>query len=449
MAHDLAQGIASLGRNGDTMLVHMNPSEVAGLQSLAKAQGTTLSVNPKTGMPEAFSLGKFFKGLLPTVAGMGISAMFPGASPWLVGTLAGVGTTLATGNPLAGIMTGIGVGSGMGIGKDIFKVGTGAVDAGSQVAQSVTADQTAKLASAASAGQNVGPSFMGQGVATTPAYTGAVSPFTNTAINTTTMAPTFATTVGENLKTFGTGLSESFNNPQALINQMGGGTKAAFKVGAPLVGAAAEAMTPEPYNIAATTQEPPKSIDPKTGRLRLDYDTGIYQQMYPTATAAEGGYIDSYAIGGAIDNNASSSAGISDLYNRPEGQTMENLSQDGYGIGRLNRLANAEAMNSAKTLGYAYGGLTALSSGGKTAGYLDGQGDGMSDSIPATIGDRQPAKLADGEFVVPADVVSHIGNGSSKAGAKRLYAMMHKVRKARTGNPKQGKQINPNNYMPV
>jgi hypothetical protein len=82
-------------------------------------------------------------------------------------------------------------------------------------------------------------------------------------------------------------------------------------------------------------------------------------------------------------------------------------------------------------------------------GYLDGQGDGMSDSIPATIEGKQPARLADGEFVVPADVVSHIGNGSSKAGSQRLYSMLDKVRKARTGNKKQGKQINPSKYMPA
>jgi hypothetical protein len=92
-----------------------------------------------------------------------------------------------------------------------------------------------------------------------------------------------------------------------------------------------------------------------------------------------------------------------------------------------------------------------LNSGDEFAkgGYLDGPGDGMSDSIPATIADKQPARLADGEFVVPADVVSHLGNGSTKAGAQRLYEMMDKVRKARTGTTKQGRQINPNKYMPA
>ena len=73
----------------------------------------------------------------------------------------------------------------------------------------------------------------------------------------------------------------------------------------------------------------------------------------------------------------------------------------------------------------------------------------MSDNIPATINNRQPARLADGEFVVPADVVSHLGNGSTEAGAKRLHKMMTDVRKARTGNPKQGKQIKAQNYIPA
>ena len=80
---------------------------------------------------------------------------------------------------------------------------------------------------------------------------------------------------------------------------------------------------------------------------------------------------------------------------------------------------------------------------------LRGPGDGMSDSIPATIGGKQPARLADGEFVVPADVVSHLGNGSTDAGAKKLYAMMDKVRKARTGKKKQAPAVNTGRFMPA
>lgn len=101
----------------------------------------------------------------------------------------------------------------------------------------------------------------------------------------------------------------------------------------------------------------------------------------------------------------------------------------------------------------AQGGIMHSSLGGYAAGgnprLLKGPGDGMSDNIPATIAGKQPARLADGEFVIPADVVSHLGNGSTEAGAKRLHEMMNKIRKARTGNSKQGKQINPNKFMPA
>jgi hypothetical protein len=87
--------------------------------------------------------------------------------------------------------------------------------------------------------------------------------------------------------------------------------------------------------------------------------------------------------------------------------------------------------------------------GGMPPRFLSGGGDGMSDSIPATIADKQPARLADGEFVIPADVVSHLGNGSSKAGAKQLYSMMDRIRQARTGTKKQGKEVNPRRFMPA
>jgi len=100
---------------------------------------------------------------------------------------------------------------------------------------------------------------------------------------------------------------------------------------------------------------------------------------------------------------------------------------------------------------FAQGGLASLQTYAAGGRLLRGPGDGMSDSIPAVIKGARPqrAALADGEFVVPADVVSHLGNGSTEAGSKRLYAMMDKVRRARTGNPKQGKQINPANYLPA
>jgi len=97
----------------------------------------------------------------------------------------------------------------------------------------------------------------------------------------------------------------------------------------------------------------------------------------------------------------------------------------------------------------AAGGMTSLGGYSDGGRMLKGPGDGMSDDIPGVIGNKQPARLADGEFVVPADVVSHLGNGSTDAGAKRLYAMMDQVRKARTGTKKQGKQIKAQKYLPA
>jgi hypothetical protein len=90
-----------------------------------------------------------------------------------------------------------------------------------------------------------------------------------------------------------------------------------------------------------------------------------------------------------------------------------------------------------------------MAGGGMTHGrYLQGSTDGMADKIPSSIDGKQKAALSHGEFVVPADVVSHLGNGNSDAGAKKLYEMMARVRKARTGNPEQGKKIDPNKFMP-
>ncbi len=98
----------------------------------------------------------------------------------------------------------------------------------------------------------------------------------------------------------------------------------------------------------------------------------------------------------------------------------------------------------------AQGGLMTLAEGGEVSQpfYLGGVTDGMADEVPAHIDNKRPAALSDGEFVIPADVVSHLGNGNSNAGAKRLYEMMDNIREARTGNKNQGIQINPNKFMP-
>jgi hypothetical protein len=112
------------------------------------------------------------------------------------------------------------------------------------------------------------------------------------------------------------------------------------------------------------------------------------------------------------------------------------------------RRLTAEDIKSQNFAGGGLAGLNAFKAGGGPR-FLKGGGDGMSDDIPAMIGKQQKAALSDGEFVVPADVVSHLGNGSSRAGAKKLYSMMDNIRQARTGKKRQAPEVKPDRYMPA
>jgi hypothetical protein len=122
--------------------------------------------------------------------------------------------------------------------------------------------------------------------------------------------------------------------------------------------------------------------------------------------------------------------------------TANNLSNLGLGIETESYIPSSK--QSLEDMSYMY-----YAGGGEVnkGRYLQGETDGMADELPAQIGDDQPAALSHGEFVIPADVVSHMGNGNSEAGAKKLYQMMDKIRMARTGTKEQGKKINPDEFM--
>jgi hypothetical protein len=159
-----------------------------------------------------------------------------------------------------------------------------------------------------------------------------------------------------------------------------------------------------PYYRSQTTQEMIEAGKDPTGMERLEQTTPI---IWGPTTSFYGGQIPSGASGGSIDDILV-----------------------GYGGG---------------SIGYNQGGDVYAYARGQ---YLQGDGDGMSDSIPATINNKQPARLADGEFVVPADVVSDLGNGSSNAGAKKLYDMMKRIRQARHGTKKQPPEVKADKAMP-
>jgi hypothetical protein len=150
-----------------------------------------------------------------------------------------------------------------------------------------------------------------------------------------------------------------------------------------------------------------------------------------------------YAMGGSVDDES----GMDEARGMMQGNLQKGLFGQGYAAGGMPNLALSRMSQPAFNEG-AVGGMPQFASGGQPR-FLSGGGDGMSDSIKATIEGNQEARLADGEFVIPADVVSHLGNGSSKAGAKQLYSMMDRVRQARVGNKKQGREIKPKKLMPA
>ena len=120
--------------------------------------------------------------------------------------------------------------------------------------------------------------------------------------------------------------------------------------------------------------------------------------------------------------------------------------QDTYTLAAIaDALGTTEAILISISNASAAGGLLE----GNQGYYLGGPTDGMADNVPATIDGAEPARLSDGEFVIPADVVSHLGNGNSEAGSEQLYSMMDRVRQERTGSTRQGAQINPMQQLPA
>ena len=211
------------------------------------------------------------------------------------------------------------------------------------------------------------------------------------------------------------------------------------------------------------TSTQPQAVNNQDGSTTITSPDGSQKIMSPDGTMS---YIDAQGnIAGQDTSSPLSILADSLLGNEPDGIASP-MKAAGGGlmsiqptIGNDNHLNlnqyNTDPTNSVQMFAYGgmpvamnHGGISSLGSYSDGGRMLKGPGDGMSDDIPASIAGSQPARLANEEFVIPADVVSHLGNGSSEAGAKVLYAMMERVRKARTGNPKQGKQIHAAKFMP-
>jgi len=675
--HQLAQGVASLGRNGESMLVHMQPREVAGLQALAMQGGGTLTINPETGLPEAGWFGDILGAVAPIAmgaflgpAGLGMSALGAGMTTGALGFL-------ATGDLMSGIGAGLGGYGGSNLAGNLSAFGSApAVETTKllpNIAESATTAAPDYLAAQASSGLggmqaipqnlvgtvggntlgamqaipdnlvgsigNVGESTLG-GLKSIPQnLVGTVGQSVGEAAGTGLMSTTPVgmggltqgvadTTINSIGNVAQTGAMDNIGSGVSKLMQPGGMGNYSDFLKAGYTDAAGNVVKNSALMDAFTVASPLLAIQPDVPGVpedtsyQMKYEGPYTAQDRGPRTFTEQELLANQAAGSpelSYFNDANpypgfnkapgyaqggmTTGGVANLYSSPDGTAAQNTLNEGYGLGRLNNLASANAMEQAK-MGFAGGGAIAFDVGGyvptmggvasygiaptdlsqvaaipnaggteastpsglssllgnaitdpmgrttndtrggmggkggmmgmmgKLAGQATTPGLTMQDYINAAqrtynpaasvitgtmpgaveqaqftnINPAQPTMkaagggLKDGGFVVPADVVSHLGNGSTDAGlaalqkrhnarpirgagdgmsdsikttidgrhparvadgeayippeqvkrsggAKKFYAMMDKVRKERTGSKKQGKKINPNKYM--
>lgn len=483
--HDIAQQLAARGRNGDTVLVHMTPGEVGGLQALAMAQGGSLTLNPDTGLPEA----NFLKSLLPMLAGGALTVLSGGAlSPLMAAGIVGGGTALATRNIGQGLIAGLGAFGGAGLGSAISGLGA-ATPAATAAALADGAATGPGSQAAMLAAQNEGFGQAGlQGLAD---------------------ATGRGMTAGS--QGFMSGAQAAMRNPGQLVAGLGGAKGAATTLG--MAALPALAATPE-TTVPTTTKQP--DIPPYQFRYDTRMDPRAMQEPFdssrerrwfgPVSGMAKGGParvednpnftmtgesadMFRYLMGqgsrparatpapaGAFDNIIPIGMRTFDFTGKPEG-TGPNamtppagataglpaaLPAPGPGRGPMpsviidpvtgdpvladryvapeNRAptglaaiyaANPWMREMAGGAGPGSFGTDSSASYAQGGRLLQGSGDGVSDSIPGSIEGKQPVRVATGEFIFDARTVSEIGNGDTKAGAKKLYAVMDAVHKRR------------------
>jgi hypothetical protein len=435
----VAQNLADKGRKGDSMLVHMTPDEVAGLQALAQQMGGSLTINPQTGLPEA----NIFKKLLPMALGFALGPAGAGLfqSALTTGLAVGAGYTLATGSLQQGLAAGLGAYGGSNLGTGLQAAGT--ADAATSAAASDAASSGLQVAGGA--GGAAAEAAMVNPMAH-PDFAGTITPSGSSVFD---LSPPPA--------------DYSVAAPGA-VEGMRLGTTSGF-----------QASLPEISNVSLTSADP----------TATSFETGLGGGVTPTAPPATPGSAltglersllgdkatsdlaaERYAArtGSTLGTSLMQTLGGATLQSAADEQEAVKAQQAAIDEKRERRKRLAEEV-ARQTLGrvtgrsgglmkLAGGGMSYMEAGGTTGPTgaprdVVGNGDGMSDSVPADIEGVQEARLADGEFVIPADVVADIGNGSSDAGSKKLYDMMDRVRKARHGTTEQPPEIKAERLMPA
>jgi len=487
-----AHHLATPGRGPDTVLVHMSKGEVKSLNDLAMAHGGHLTINPKTGLPEA----GFLSSILPMALGFALGPAGMGMSQMSAGLISGAAGMLLNpgGGLMGGLMSGLGGYGGAGLGQSL--AATGMQEATQQELAKNSALQQAQASATPQALAAANPTqFGGLADVATKGLPAGMTPDQYTNIIQESYAPATQMTqatmdrvaqgagfgdqsLGLSTQTAGNRMGTALDGFKSLGTESGrstfmdqaGGSMGLAKTGmmaaAPLIADSMKQDAPpevktdsdpgQQYKYAANPTNPTPASD-KYGR-----ENKYFNPTY--VNAADGGMMASSGILGkepeiltnysydpmaqrfseitAMPSNSQDNQVFGGLLKRLEEQTQR---PEAYSYNADNqqytKMANGGISDAYNLGGYSDGGR-----------LLRGPGDGVSDSIPAVIGKKQPARLADGEFVVPARIVSELGNGSTEAGARRLYAMMDRIQKARgstVGKGRVAKNSRAERYLPA
>ena len=489
-----AQHLSNQGRGPDDTLVHMSNNEVKSLNDLAMAHGGQLTINPETGLPEA----GFLSAILPLVAGAALGPAGFGLTAMQAGLLVGAGAYAL--NPRGGLMGGLSAGlggyGGAGLGAGLSDIATS--EAGASVqnvanegAQQEVARQTAQQQAQQQLAMNSGYANIDPGVVTPSALPTAnqLSTIKSNIVNEQLLANPPPTGFDAMYK----GAESLVSNPTAdKFKTLGGGNymglaQKGLAAAAPV---ASEGLKPDGLNVPKTQQKAqvvphykfsPGMVTPTPEASATGVENTYFnpsytavsdaeaQQLYPGYPAAQaaGGGLMGYATGGIPRYGFGGFIGdaVNDIGSQL-GSMFKGGNSDFGNVGPMLEGAKAPAGTryDPETKQYVPINSEQMATGGiSDAGYnlggysdggrlLRGPGDGVSDSIPAMIGKKQPARLADGEFVVPARIVSELGNGSTEAGARKLYAMMDRIQAARgktVGKGRVAKNSRSEKYLPA
>jgi len=391
---NIAQQIAAQGRGNDDQLVHMSRREVAGLQALAAKHGMRLPRNPQTGLIEA----NFLDSILPAVAGIGLMAFAPELAPFIgdsaagfLGTSTGAGLAVGGADALAtgSLQKGLVAGLGAYGGASL---GGSLTDAGAaQIANSSSGDPINALMQA-----KADPTTAMQAALSNPMDTASYLGDNMSKMDYLKGAAALAPAV----------MSASTTTPNNAITNL--------------------QNTVRPYTFTRTPTAAPGAPG--------DASTAYFNQYFTALPTYQAGTNQSSTI---PQTQPLAGGGLAKGFAR--GDTLHGTIGGLRGVERLTKMATGGISN-----------LGSYSDGGQ---LLRGPGDGVSDSIPAQIGQHQPARLAEGEFVVPARIVSELGNGSTNAGAKQLYSMIDRIqagrRKTVGGKHAYADDTNATNHLPA